>query len=111
MAVDIVTELSVMAGNAPAQPSYVSDLNKRAANEIRRLRSWEEFGRCVLERFCEGDSQIEMLDVQEWAENAGCLVSIPGGFDPGSHIDVTGASEAGDPFYQVAPKSVETEAT
>lgn len=67
------------------------------------MADWEDLGRRVLERFCEGDSEIDMLDVQEWGEAAGVLIPKPGGFDPENDIDVTGASERGDPFYLVAP--------
>lgn len=69
------------------------------------MPDWEDFGRRVLERFCEGDSEIDMLDVQEWGEETGVLIPKPGGFDPEADIDVTGASTAGDPFYLVAPRS------
>lgn len=34
----------------------------------------------------------------------GALVAKPGGFDPETDVDVTGASEKGDPFYIVAPR-------
>jgi hypothetical protein len=68
------------------------------------MANWEDFGRRVLERFCEGDGEIDMMDVQEWAEETGCLRPVPGGYDPETHIDVTGASEPGDPFYMVSPK-------
>jgi len=68
------------------------------------MADWEDFGRRVLERFCEGDGEIDMLDVQAWAEETGVLIAKPGGFDPETDIDLTGASERGDPFYLVAPR-------
>lgn len=68
------------------------------------MADWEAFGRSILERFCEGDSEIEMMDIQDMAENYGTLIPIEGGFDPDKHIDVTGACERGDPFFNVAPK-------
>ena len=68
------------------------------------MADWEDFGRRILERFCEGDAEIDMLDVQEWGEQTGVLISKPGGFDPETDIDVTCASEAGDSFYYVAKK-------
>ena len=71
------------------------------------MADWEDFGRRVLERFCEGDSEIDMIDVQEWGEATGVLMQIDGGFDPDRDVDVTGASERGDPFYQVAQKEPE----
>lgn len=68
------------------------------------MADWEGFGRRILERFCEGDSEIDMMDVQDWGEATGVLISKPGGYDPENDIDLTGASEPGDPFYTVAEK-------
>lgn len=66
------------------------------------MANWEDFGRSVLERFCEGDTSIDMFDIQKWGIETGVLIEVKGGFDPDQHIDVTGASEPGDPFYQLA---------
>ncbi|WP_297843003.1 hypothetical protein [uncultured Roseibium sp.] len=63
---------------------------------------WKAFGECILERFCEGDLEIDMADVQEWAVKAGVLIPVEGGFNPERHIDVTGYMEPGDEFYSVA---------
>ena len=63
---------------------------------------WEKFGRCIMERFCEGDTELCMFDVQQWAEEHGVLEPVEGGFDPEVHIDLTGCCEPGDPFFMVA---------
>ena len=62
---------------------------------------WEDFGRRVLERWREGDMNIDMCDVQDWAEETGIIAKIPGGFDPEKHTDTIGCAEPGDDWYQM----------
>lgn len=63
---------------------------------------WEAFGRCVMERWLEGDAEVDLFDVQMWAEKHAIITKVPGGFDPDNHIDINGCAEPGDDWFQIA---------
>lgn len=63
--------------------------------------NWKDFGQRVIERWLEGDMEIDMFDVQKWATECGILEEIPGGFDPEKHTDIHGCAEPGDPWLVI----------
>lgn len=60
----------------------------------------KEFCDRILERFIEGDSEVDMMDIQNWAVETNLLKEVDGGFDPENHIDLHGFAEKGDQWFE-----------
>ncbi len=85
---------------------FAADLIEAQAARIAELEAalpvsdgHKKFTEIILGLFVEGVSEIDMFDVQEWGVKTGVLRQVV--FDPEQHIDVTGASEVGDPYFEI----------
>ena len=97
-------ELETMAVRLESH-SIIEIRNKAAAMlracKGRAVPNWEGFGRDLLESWPVRD--VDGSELFDAALRNGLIREVPGGYDPGQHIDAEGiCPEAGDPWYEYA---------